>query len=86
MASPVVFKWEDPNEILGPAVNGAKNILKSAKKYGLKVKRVVITSSTVAVIPASGHPDGVYDEVSTRVLRRTENPLIIVIIVDMEHY
>ncbi|KAI0054292.1 NAD(P)-binding protein, partial [Artomyces pyxidatus] len=48
-ASPVVFSWEDPSEVVGPAVAGATGILKSAHKFGTKVKRVVLTSSSVAV-------------------------------------
>ncbi|KAI0051054.1 NAD(P)-binding protein, partial [Auriscalpium vulgare] len=48
-ASPVVFSWEDPQEVIGPAVAGATGILKSATAYGAKVKRVIITSSVAAI-------------------------------------
>jgi len=48
-ASPVVFKWDDPEEILGPAIRGALGILKSAHKYGKNVKRIVLTSSSSAI-------------------------------------
>ncbi|KAI0061974.1 D-lactaldehyde dehydrogenase [Artomyces pyxidatus] len=48
-ASPVVWIWEDPEEIIGPAIKGATGILRSAQKYGTNVKRVLITSSTVAI-------------------------------------
>jgi hypothetical protein len=33
-ASPVNFNFEDPSEIIDPAVNGAIGILKSAHKHG----------------------------------------------------
>ncbi|KAI0043694.1 NAD(P)-binding protein [Auriscalpium vulgare] len=48
-ASPVVFTFEDPSEIISPAIAGATGILKSAHRYGSKVKRVLITSSAVAI-------------------------------------
>lgn len=64
-ASPVVFQWEDPSEITGPAINGALGILRSAKKFGSKVKRVVLTSSIVAVAEdPSAEPEGtIFNEV-----------------------
>ena len=49
IASP--FKVENPKnetEMLGPAVDGTLRVLKAAKKNG--VKRVVLTSSTVAIM------------------------------------
>ena len=49
IASP--FKVENPKnemEMLGPAVDGTLRVLKAAKKNG--VKRVVLTSSTVAML------------------------------------
>lgn len=46
MASPVVFFANDAKaDIIDPAVNGTVNILKSIKKYGTNVKRVLITTS-----------------------------------------
>jgi len=60
-ASPVVFKWDDPSEIINPAVKGAVGILKSAHKFGKQVKRVVLTSSTLSLTSAGGAP-GTYDE------------------------
>ncbi|KAF9517341.1 hypothetical protein BS47DRAFT_524000 [Hydnum rufescens UP504] len=56
-ASPVVFKWDDPQEVLRPALRGALGILESAHKYGKNVKRIVLTSSSVA-IGASIERDG----------------------------
>ncbi|KAI0042904.1 NAD(P)-binding protein [Auriscalpium vulgare] len=59
-ASPVVFEFEDPEEVIGPAVNGATGILKSAAKYGPNVKRVIITSAVASI---NREPvDRVYDE------------------------
>ncbi|KZV94640.1 NAD(P)-binding protein [Exidia glandulosa HHB12029] len=39
----------DPQVLIGPALNGTKNVLKSAAVQGSKVKRVVITGSVVSV-------------------------------------
>ncbi|KAI0041413.1 NAD(P)-binding protein [Auriscalpium vulgare] len=66
-ASPVVFTFEDPSEIVSPAIAGATGILKSAHKYGSKVKRVLITSSGVAIHNldyANAKADTTYDEAS----------------------
>lgn len=49
-ASPFHFAADDPDELIGPAVQGTTGILKSALKFGPKVKRVVITSSVSAII------------------------------------
>ena len=49
MASP--FPLENPAnemEVIGPAVNGTKNVLEACKQSGT-VKRVVLTSSCIAV-------------------------------------
>jgi nucleoside-diphosphate-sugar epimerase len=48
-ASPFHFSSEDPQDFLDPAINGTVGVLKSAIKYGKRVKRVVITSSVAAV-------------------------------------
>lgn len=65
-ASPVVFTWDDPQEIVGPAVGGATGILQSAHKYGSSVKRIVLTSSAVAIhngdYTGEQKPDTTYDE------------------------
>ena len=63
-ASPVVFTWEDPSEIIDPAVRGATGILASANKFGKRVKRVVLTSSKVAVSFEEQKEGDVFDEVS----------------------
>jgi len=63
VASPVVWKWEDPSEIIGPAVKGTLGILNSAHKYGTNVKRVIFTSSSVAIHDyVSAEPGQVFDE------------------------
>ncbi|KAI0040575.1 NAD(P)-binding protein [Auriscalpium vulgare] len=49
VASPLLYSWEDPQEVIGPAVAGTSGILKSATTYGAKVQRVIITSSASAV-------------------------------------
>lgn len=49
VASPFTFSERDPNSLIKPAVAGTLGILESVKKFGPTVKRVVITSSTVAV-------------------------------------
>lgn len=63
-ASPVVWKWEDPSEIIDPAVKGATGILESTAKYGKNVKRVVLTSSATAIVMEGQKEGDVYDEVS----------------------
>ncbi|CAE6464972.1 unnamed protein product [Rhizoctonia solani] len=54
-ASPVPFDTEDPKDVIEPAVRGTIGILDSAHKYGLNVKRVVITSSITAISDVMYH-------------------------------
>ncbi|KAF2112850.1 hypothetical protein BDV96DRAFT_496951 [Lophiotrema nucula] len=66
--SSVLKDGDDADEVLiKPAVKGTLNILEAAKKAG-NVKRVVITSSIVAIIPfaelTSGDTSKVYNEKS----------------------
>jgi len=62
-ASPVVFKWDDPEEVLRPAIRGAVGILESAHKYGKNIKRIVLTSSSAAIgIPIERDGKVVRDE------------------------
>lgn len=65
-ATPVHFSAVEPSEMIDPAVAGTKSILESARKHGTGVKRVVITSSTGAVLNTL--PDStlmeVFDETS----------------------
>ncbi|KAL0566202.1 hypothetical protein V5O48_015813 [Marasmius crinis-equi] len=49
VASPFHFNADDPNELFEPAVKGTVGILESIKKFGDKVKRVVVTSSCAAI-------------------------------------
>ncbi|WWC58970.1 uncharacterized protein I303_101515 [Kwoniella dejecticola CBS 10117] len=46
----------DPQELIGPAVNGTVGILKSIANKGVKVKRVVITSSVAAIMSPESRP------------------------------
>lgn len=48
-ASPVTLTWNDPSDVINPAVDGAVGILTSAAKFGKNVKRVVLTSSSSAI-------------------------------------
>ncbi|KAG6353656.1 hypothetical protein INS49_005364 [Diaporthe citri] len=61
-ASPYSFKVDDPvNDFLNPAIKGTTGILKSIRAHGPSVKRVVITSSSAAIINPLKH-EKVYDE------------------------
>ncbi|KAF7970721.1 hypothetical protein HWV62_23212 [Athelia sp. TMB] len=69
-ASPFHMRAEDPNakfdsssELIEPAVKGTVGILQSAFKYGSSVKRIVVTSSSAAIMQESPDPQ-VYSEVS----------------------
>ena len=53
---------QDPvKDFLDPAIKGTTGILKSIKAFAPSVKRVVITSSSAAVLNPDNHAD-VYDE------------------------
>ncbi|KAJ7813659.1 D-lactaldehyde dehydrogenase [Mycena olivaceomarginata] len=54
-ASPYHFQADDPAELLEPAIKGTLGILESARKCN-SVKRVVVTSSTAAVLHDSPTP------------------------------
>lgn len=61
-ASPYNFKVDNPvDDFLNPAIKGTTGILKSIKAHGPSVKRVVITSSSAAIINPLNH-EKVYDE------------------------
>lgn len=52
-ASPFFYDTTDPeNDLVLPAINGTKNILKAVKQYGAQIERVVITSSDAAIYSA----------------------------------
>ena len=64
-ASPFTFKVNDPEkDLLRPAIDGTKNALNAIAKYGPQIKKVVITSSAVAVFGWGKHivQDKVYTE------------------------
>ncbi|KAJ4289364.1 methylglyoxal reductase (NADPH-dependent) gre2 [Collariella sp. IMI 366227] len=61
-ASPYQLHWDDPvKDCLEPAINGTTGILKSIKIHAPSVKRVVITSSSAAILSPPDHR-AVYDE------------------------
>jgi len=63
-ASPYQLQFDDPvRDCLDPAIRGTTGILESAKAYAPTVKRVVITSSSAAILNPPNHPK-VYDETS----------------------
>ncbi|KDQ65078.1 hypothetical protein JAAARDRAFT_28742 [Jaapia argillacea MUCL 33604] len=55
-ASPVTFVCDDPKELIEPAVQGTLGLLRSALRFGSNLKRVVMTSSTAAVITVTDTP------------------------------
>ncbi|CAJ2503491.1 Uu.00g108850.m01.CDS01 [Anthostomella pinea] len=61
-ASPYHLNPIDPvKEFLEPAINGTKGLLKSIKTHAPTVKRLVITSSSAAILNPANHAK-VYDE------------------------
>jgi dihydroflavonol-4-reductase len=62
MASPFPIKQpDDPDDVIRPALDGTLRVLKAATRAG--VKRVVLTSSTVAIFYGRGLPVGhIYSE------------------------
>ncbi|KAF9489182.1 NAD(P)-binding protein [Pleurotus eryngii] len=56
IASPVHLNADDPQELIGPAVSGTVGILNSALRNNPTLKRVVITSSTAAVLEVLPEP------------------------------
>lgn len=55
-ASPFTSQIDDPQEVLAPAVAGTTSILKSAIQHGKNVQRVVVTSSTAAILEIPKEP------------------------------
>ena len=55
-ASPFHLRADDPQELITPAVQGTTGILESARKFGANVKRIVVTSSTAAVLQPDPNP------------------------------
>ena len=49
-ASPFHTHGEDPNEYIAPAVQGTLSVLNSTLKYGMSVKRVVVTATVGTII------------------------------------
>lgn len=64
-ASPFTFEVNDvEKDLLIPAINGTKNALDSIIKYGPQIKRVVVTSSYVAIFDGRKEykPEAVFTE------------------------
>ncbi|KAI0635009.1 NAD-P-binding protein [Trametes polyzona] len=55
-ASPFHFKADDPDELIIPAVEGTLSVLRSARAHGPNVRRVVVLSSTAAIIRPNPDP------------------------------
>ncbi|KAF8308508.1 NAD(P)-binding protein [Clavulina sp. PMI_390] len=55
IASPL-RRVSDPNDLIGPSVAGTKNVLNAALKFGPNIKRVVVTSSSVAMLEPHSTP------------------------------
>ncbi|KAJ3870808.1 hypothetical protein F5051DRAFT_447097 [Lentinula edodes] len=53
--SPFHFKADDPQELIGPAINGTRSILKSALNKS-SIRRIIVTSSTAAIISSLSEP------------------------------
>ncbi|KAL2831605.1 NAD(P)-binding protein [Aspergillus pseudoustus] len=49
-ASPVTTFADDPNEVIQPAMKGVIGILESARDHGARVSRIVVTSSSAAIM------------------------------------
>ncbi|KAG8973228.1 methylglyoxal reductase (NADPH-dependent) gre2 [Tulasnella sp. 425] len=74
VASPNYFTEGEPDEVIIPAVRGTVGILESAKAHGTTVKRVVVTSSTSALVhPTTQAPrtftEADWNDESVRVVR-----------------
>ncbi|KAE9387892.1 D-lactaldehyde dehydrogenase [Gymnopus androsaceus JB14] len=55
-ASPFHFKADDPQELINPAVHGTLSVLKSALRASGSIRRVVVTSSTAAILEQLPEP------------------------------
>ena len=61
-ASPYQLGWDDAvKECLDPAIKGTTGLLKSIHAHAPTVRRVVMTSSSAAILQSKNHPK-VYDE------------------------
>lgn len=75
-ASPFHYEILDPvKDFLDPAIKGTTGLLKSAKAYAPTLKRVVITSSSAAILDPFNHAK-VYDEThwAPWTVRDAQNP------------
>ncbi|KAF8324554.1 uncharacterized protein EI90DRAFT_3129739 [Cantharellus anzutake] len=61
-ATPVRFTFKDHKEILGPAIRGTIGLLESASKYGANIRRIIFSSTAMAVYSGGAIPPVVFDE------------------------
>ncbi|XP_024516399.1 cinnamoyl-CoA reductase 1-like [Selaginella moellendorffii] len=60
-ACPVAFQFDNPDDVLGPAIQGTENVMAACSNE--KVQRVVMTSSGAAIVADPNRPkDKVVDE------------------------
>ncbi|CAE6468501.1 unnamed protein product [Rhizoctonia solani] len=61
-ASPAILVIDDPQDLIGPAVDGTLGLIHSINTCGKEVKRLVCTSSISAIIDPTRPPGGVYTD------------------------
>jgi len=61
-ASPVTPPSDDPEDFIQPAIRGTLGVLMSALKFGTMVKRIVLTSSCLAILKKGNQPNVIFDE------------------------
>lgn len=64
-ASPFHYGWTDAKtELLDPAVEGTRSVLRAVQRHAPSVRRVVVTSSFAAILSAAGlaDPDKTFSE------------------------
>lgn len=66
---------KDPNDLILPAVNGTLNVLRAASKLDKPPKRVVVTSSSAAVLYGTNPKDHTYTDADWTVPDSAEFPL-----------
>ncbi|KAH7337246.1 hypothetical protein B0J17DRAFT_719150 [Rhizoctonia solani] len=61
-ASPAILTIDNPEDLIGPAVNGTLGLIHSINTCGPEVKRLICTSSISAIIDPMKPPGGVYTD------------------------
>ena len=76
VASPfVIDEPKDPNDLILPAINGTLNVLKAASNMKKLPKRVVVTSSSAAVMYGTNTEGRVYTDEDWTVVDDKEHPV-----------